>query len=335
MPSTHARRPRFERASVRRMVLTPRDIELLRAVRRHRFLRSTHLVALAGGSRQAVLRRLQVLFHHGYLARPVIQLDWYTRGSQPLVYALGKDGAKALAAVGERRGIRFDTKNRSLSRVFLHHTLAIADVMVAFEVTCRENRGVRLISPDEVYERAPNATRALRRPFRWHVEVRAAGRRHRLGIEPDRVFGLRFVAQTGSEREAFFFLEADRGTMPVARKDLAQTSFVRKLVAYEATWRQKLHTAQLGIPNFRVLTVTATSRRLNNLVAVCRSLPRAGSRLYLFASREALNPEDILASECLNGRGDRTLIAEFADATAATTANPSPKRGASITGSGV
>src|SRR6185436_13805259 len=138
MSSTHARRPRFERAPVRRMVLTSRDIELLRAVHRHRFLRSTHLVALADGSRQAVLRRLQLLFHHGYVERPVFQLDWYTGGSQPLVYALGKRGAKAIAAAGWRSGVCLDSKNRSLSRVFLHHTLAVADVMVAFEVACRE-----------------------------------------------------------------------------------------------------------------------------------------------------------------------------------------------------
>jgi DNA-binding IclR family transcriptional regulator len=78
------------------MVLTPRDLEILRAVHRHRLLRSTHLVALLGGSRQTTLRRLQLLFHHGYLDRLPIQLDWYARGSEPLVYALGKRGAEVL-----------------------------------------------------------------------------------------------------------------------------------------------------------------------------------------------------------------------------------------------
>src|SRR5687768_15212657 len=36
-----------------------------------------------------------------------------------------------------RAVIRLDTKTRNLSRVFLHHTLAVAEVMVAFEVACR------------------------------------------------------------------------------------------------------------------------------------------------------------------------------------------------------
>ncbi|MFY9826270.1 MAG: replication-relaxation family protein [Thermoanaerobaculia bacterium] len=92
------RRPRFERSPIRPMVLTPRDLEILRAVHRHRLLRSTHLIALSDGSRQTTLRRLQLLFHHGYLDRPSMQLDWYARGSEPLVYALGSRGAELLEA---------------------------------------------------------------------------------------------------------------------------------------------------------------------------------------------------------------------------------------------
>src|ERR1700688_2034028 len=106
------RRPRFERAAVAGMALTPRDLEILRAVQRHRLLRSTHLIALLDGCRQTTLRRLQLLFHHGYLDRPAAQLDWYAQGSEPMVYALGNRGAAALVAEGERgRTLRWD-KNR-------------------------------------------------------------------------------------------------------------------------------------------------------------------------------------------------------------------------------
>src|SRR6185295_11778077 len=120
MSHPQTRRPRFERVPVRSIVLTPRDLEILRAVHRHRLLRSTHLVALAGGSKQATLRRLQLLFHHGFLDRPPMQLDWYAQGSEPLVYALGHRGAELLEARGEGRrgGIRWETKKRNVSRVF-------------------------------------------------------------------------------------------------------------------------------------------------------------------------------------------------------------------------
>jgi hypothetical protein len=287
------------------MILTPRDLAILRVVHRHRLLRSTHLVALSGGSRQATLRRLHLLFHHGYLDRPSMQLDWYARGSEPLVYALGNRGAEILEAEGKvrRGGVRWDTKNRNLSRVFLHHTLAIAEIMVAFEVACRGREGVRFIPPEEMLAGAPPETRRLRLPFRWQVDVRHDGKLHRLGVEPDKVFGLRFEGEREGRNLAFFFLEADRGTMPVMRKGLAQTSFLRKLLCYQETWRKDLHKAHLGIPNFRVLTVTTSRERVEHLVEACRSLPGGGSRLFLFADQGALSNGDILSHEWVNGKG--------------------------------
>ena len=311
MSHPETRRPRFERAPVRPMILTPRDLDILRAVHRHRLLRSTHLIALSDGSRQATLRRLQLLFHHGYLDRPPMQLDWYARGSEPLVYALGNRGAEVLEAedVARTRGIRWDTKNRNVSRVFLHHTLTAAEVMVAFEVACRAHEGVRFIPPKEVLEGAPEATRCLRLPFRWQVEVRQGGRSHRLGIEPDRVFGLRFEDAPENRQRAYFFLEADRGTMPVVRKGLTQTSFLRKLLAYQETWRQGLHREYLGIPNFRVLTVTTSKERVGHLVEACRPLTRGGSRLFLFADVEGLGQGNVLTHEWVSGRCEAIQLA--------------------------
>lgn len=302
MSHPELRRPRFERAPIRPMVLMPRDLDILRAAHRHRLLRSTHLVALTGGSKQATLRRLQLLFHHGYLDRPPMQLDWYAQGSEPLVYALGKRGAEREGGL-ERGGIRWEAKRRNVSRVFLHHTLAIAEVMVAFEVACRGREGVRFIPPEEVLAGAPDATRRLRLPFRWQVEVRHGGKPYRLGVEPDKVFGLEFHGASENQRRAYFFLEADRGTMPVMRKGLGQTSFLRKLLAYQETWRRGLHKKHLGIPNFRVLTVTTSRERVEHLVEACRSLGSGGG-LFLFTDQERLGREDILAHEWVDGRGE-------------------------------
>src|SRR4051794_38118035 len=102
------------------------------------------------------------------------------------------------------------------------------------------------------------------------------------------VFGLGFEGAPENRRRAFFFLEADRGTMPVVRKGLRQTSFLRKLLAYRETWRQGVHKARLGIPNFRVLTVTASRERVEHLVEACRSLAGGGSRLFFFKDQESL-----------------------------------------------
>ena len=68
-----------------------------------------------------------------------------------------------------------------------------------------------------------------------------------LGVVPDRVFALEYEGPGGELQRVHFFLEADRGTMPVVRTGLKQTSFYRKLLAYEATWTQKIHQRKLGI----------------------------------------------------------------------------------------
>ena len=89
---TFPRNPRFRRAeNFAPMDLTARDAEILRAMNRHRFLRSHQIADLVGGSRQQVLRRLQKLYHHGYVERPLRQLDYFGRagsrvGSQCMVY---------------------------------------------------------------------------------------------------------------------------------------------------------------------------------------------------------------------------------------------------------
>jgi hypothetical protein len=303
VPMPHPRNPRFERATLPAMRITSRDLALIRSVHRHRFLRSPQLQALAGGSPAGVLRRLQLLFHHGYLDRPRAQLEWYAAGSEPLVYALGDKGADLLAeADGIPRGtIRWGEKNQRAGRVFLHHALLVAEVMVAVEQSVRRHEGVRLISAEEIWAGAPETTRKKRQPFAWRVKFPGGG--VYLGVIPDQIFGL----ECGG-RQLFFFLEADRGTMPVSRRGLRQTSIRRKLLAYHETWRQGLHRRLFGIGNFRVLTVTTSSERVGQLVAANREVTPGGSRLFLFAHAGARRDQDILAHGWTNGRGEAMRI---------------------------
>ncbi len=131
-----------------------------------------------------------------------------------------------------------------------------------------------------------------------------------LGVEPDRVFGMRFEGAPENRREAYFFLEADRGTMPVRRKGLAQSSFVRKILAYEATWRQRIHVSQFGLANFRVLTVAPSVERVQNLADASRRFDRGTPGLFLFIDRQSLNAsENILYQSWINGRGEPRRLA--------------------------
>ena len=116
-----------------------------------------------------------------------------------------------------------------------------------------------------------------------------------LGIIPDRVFALEYEDRHGRTTRAFFFLEADRGTMPVMRKNLSQTSFYRKLLAYEATWSQSIHRSRFGFHRFRVLTLTTSTLRVQSLIEACSKL-KSGHGLFLFADRTILeNPGKFLS----------------------------------------
>ena len=274
------RLPRFQRVpKVSPIRLTERDQKIIRLIHRHRFLRSHQIIALIGGSAQQLSRRLQWLFHHGYLERPRAQLQYYEHtGSQTIAYGLGNKSGSLLqfnpAAWGE--------KNRGIGRMYLAHALLVSDVMVSLELACRQH-GIRLLHEDEL--NLPVAA-----PVHWRVKIREGTK---LGVIPDRVFALEYADQTGQVQRIYYFLEADRGTMPVVREKLAQSSFYRKLLAYEATWTSKVHQRLLGIPRFRVLTVTTSAARVKSLLDACSRLQR-GHGLFLFADESVLQ-KDLLA----------------------------------------
>lgn len=279
------RRPRFQRSSqVSPIRLTPRDIDIIRHIARHRFLRSSHIVALMAESRQQILRRLNLLYHHGYLERPRCQIDYYHEGgSHSMVYGLGKRGAAMLRRMdGLPYSIRWTSSGGSVKRLFLEHTLQVSEFMVKLELACRQNGAVTLITADQLP--LPDETRSLREPFRWNVSIKSM---EKIGVIPDQVFGLEWRDQTNQPHRAYYFLESDLGTMPVKRQGLRQSSLLRKLLAYESTWAQNLHRSRFGFHRFRVLFVTTTPERVCHFIETIRQLER-GQGLFLFTDFESL-----------------------------------------------
>lgn len=308
----NSRRPRFRRVPTSSFRLTDRDLEIIQHVERHRLLNSDQIVALLGaGSPQHVRRRLTLLFHNRYLDRPPVQIsDFYrTAGSLPMVYGLGNRGADVLAERLDqpRKPGDWAEKNRSLRSTYFHHTLMVASIMVAFEVGCRKHDSVRLTRWEEILEgTCPEETRRSKRPLTWKVRLPEIGW---LGVTPDRVFGLEFSDRPVSRRHSYFFLEANRASMPVFRKDLRGTSIFRKLLAYQATAAQKLHAERFGINNFRVLTVTRSPKleRVDSMVEAARKLS-GPQGVFLFADEAAVTGGDPLEISWKNGRGESVRL---------------------------
>lgn len=301
-----ARRPRFRRATEPPAFrLTDDDVEIVRQLALHRFLRSTHIAALVGRSIDRTNDRLHKLFHAGYVDRPRAQLDYYpTAGSAPIAYALADRGARLLI---ERDGVDFanvewSRKNREAGRPFIEHQLEIMDFYVGLQCALAGRTDVQLITSQELVTTFPDQSFNRQNPFAMQVKLSQDGVLHSVGIIPDLAFGLRFA--DGSRR--CFLVEIDRGTMPIARSNIHQTSFEKKIRAYLTAHAGKLHEHQFGWKAFRVLTITTDPQRMASMMEAAQSarVPHSlGAGLFFFSARSDLRATDPLSARWRDGSG--------------------------------
>lgn len=293
------------------MRLTERDLAMIHAVYQHRFLSSTHLIALMGGSRDKVLRRLQALYHNGYLDRPREQLTPHAmEGTKPFVYGLSDRGATLLEQYeGIARGkIRWSAKNDTAQFPFIQHTLLVADFMVALEVACRAHGGITLLTAQTILEeRAPQQTRARQNPLKMMAKLMVDGESVDIGVVPDAFFGLRYADAPPGQNETFFFLEADRQTMVQKSRDFSgkNSTIYRKMLGYFGIDREKRYIAQFGIRNARVLFFTLSRPRADNMIALNKVFRDGeGLSMFLFNDYELISSPDFLRHPWRNGRGN-------------------------------
>lgn len=275
-----ARRPRFKRVSnLPNMRLTTRDQAILSAVEHYRFLTTSQILSLVPGSRQNILRRLQRLYHGGSLDRPHAQLPLRFAGKiSELVYAPRKTVS--------------GKKWKRVSSLFLAHALAVSDAVISIEAACR-TYGLRFVTELEILETIPDATDSSH--LQWQVTIKNGKVNERVGVIPDATFAIEHNTTT-SPRRFFYFLEVDRGTMPLRRKCLRISSIYRKVLAYTQTRRKRILKDRHGIPGFQVLFVSARENRLKQIARECREASSTSyPSTFLFASCQELRTPDALS----------------------------------------
>jgi hypothetical protein len=113
--------------------------------------------------------------------------------------------------------------------------------------------------------------------------------RHKIPIIPDGLFAL--------EKDGivdYYFLEADRGTMPIL-------SIRKKMLGYMQFFRKGLHTKLFNIPHFRVLFVTTTLYRRDQARSALREIGHCPN-MFLFGLWNNVTRENILGSIWLTCR---------------------------------
>lgn len=275
--------PRFRRTpgAVGDLRLQERDFGIIRLAYEYRFVNSEQIAALVAGSDQVILRRLQKLYHHRYLDRPISQIVFSNPllGPQHMVYGLGDKGADLLSEkLGVDRGkIAWGEKNREVKERYIQHTLMISNFRACLTLALRDSAKASLISWTR--ENSPR--------LKDHVYFKQGGRKQRLPITPDGFFQIR-----SAKGNQAFFLEADRSTMTSSR-------FLNKMRAYWLWWKQGGHRKRFGIKDFRVLTLTISEQRMENLIRITQEADdrRRGSAMFWFATQGDIsldNPETVL-----------------------------------------
>ena len=128
-------------------------------------------------------------------------------------------------------------------------------------------------------------------------------------VDPDEIFGLRFLK---TEEESYFLFELDRGEMPVTRlRSKDQTYYAKKMLIYYEANRAGEHVRELGIPNFRVATVTTTPERVEQMIDAQKELTNGrGSNLFLFTDEASLAQSNPIDVQWTTGKGTRIRIAD-------------------------
>ena len=307
------RRKFFERPEEpRAMRVTARDIALLENIGRLRLASAAQLAALDGGSAQNVSRALLALWENRYVERPEAQVAsrLLYEGSRPAIYGLARKGAALLRQHGldvRRRLLDGIDKERGAGWRFVEHTVSIAEFIVGLELAAHGRDDIRILERGEILEDAPKSKRD--RLVRIEASVRIGGALRKNAVIPDALFGLRF----NDKEENYFMLEIDRGEMPVERyKNAQRTYFAKKMLTYYEANRQRRHVHDLGIENFRVLTVTTKPTRIEQMLNALDAITNGkGSNIFLFTDQATLAASNPLDVEWMSGKREAVRLMDY------------------------
>lgn len=254
------------------MRLTQRDTQVILGIYSYRVMTAHQIEALYFASNQpdtrsrrsACQRRLQMLYHHGYLeriSRPVILGE----GRSVFVYALDKRGAEVVAIeLGiDRQAIGWKPKQNMLGALFLEHLLITKEVRSVVEILVVLGMFQKTQWIDE---QTLNATE-YQDKLPIYVDNHKTKR-----IIPDGFFS---IWRPNQAKPASFFLEVDQGTTTNAL-------WIEKVKAYQAFRSSGKSLSYFGTEYFRILAVVKSQGRLQNLKKATEQHP--GSQFFWFTT---------------------------------------------------
>jgi hypothetical protein len=282
--------------------MTARDIELVRAICKYRYLNVDQYSNLfPESSMRGLENRLRLLYHHRYLDR-IILIDTLVR---KLIYAMTEKGARLLAETDNipREKIPWRRHLNQVSMTHIQHLLSVNDAVVSLETALAKALHKRDIELFKVLHGDPEIHKLT------VTLVDQNGSRYHSSVIPDAVVGIRF---RGGEF-GLFFIEIDRATMTTRR-------WQEKVVVYHEFARSPELRQRFKTEWFIVLTVTTSDKRIMSLAE--RTVELGGRRAFWYTTKDKIEPDSILkriwvrANDLFQARNERTYqIAGYKEAT--------------------
>lgn len=247
----------------KRIVLTPRDLEIFKLLDRYRYLPSNFIRAFVGGNAAYHKARMTDLFHEGWLLKPMPQWEAMNARYRFDCYELGR---KATAALSERGLL---TSHRIGTGSAFRHELMVCLIMASIELEARDH-DIALLSWKDVLANAPDETRDAEAPFVIPMSFDWHGRRFDRPLRPDgRPFGLR-----GKRTFWFVGIEADRHYEPLHPTDLTSrhSSILGKFLQYRHMVRERIFLSRYGMDNVLVPIVTVNRQHMLNMIELAMKI---------------------------------------------------------------
>lgn len=267
--------------------LTPRDKEIIEAVYRYRALTAPQVEALFfthpasnGGVNARCKLRLRLLYHHGYLFRDE-QPTRLSEGRKPLVYFLDRLGAEYLMHL-EGCTVDWNPQDNDVSYPFLEHLLSTNQFRLTVSLSARRHNFKIPIWIDD---------RTLKsRQMKDTIVLKGEkGGREKAAVVPDSYFRL----ETNEDRYNFF-VECDLGTVTLDSTGEGKRDWVRKVRTYLEYYRSGAYERRYQTKDMRILTVTRSERRMQNLKEVTEGA--GGKSRFWFTTFDRMKQADILTS---------------------------------------
>jgi len=277
--------------SSKRVLFTERDVQLLTSLGDYRYLSTKQAGRLHFPSLATAIRRLRLLERAGF-----VELFSVPSGGERLV-ALREAGGKVAAdSLGRPlEEIWSPRREQPKDALFLKHFLAAGDFRIALTKSCGARSDIRLLGfiPEHVGRRSANGSveKILRDSVASPDEPRKT-----IAHCPDAVFAL-----GRDDSSALFFLEIDRGTEVLSDEERGLGKTIRFYLQYLLSGGYQRYRDDLGLRSefklFRVLVVTSSELRLQNIRRRCGAIPfqpDQAKRFIWLGHEELLQTDQIL-----------------------------------------